>query len=101
MISACTQPDLKSFAESDLNVGSFEKASTDCNPDPVSATEQVDKEGSAWHRKMKQVRNKPSEPIALRCPTMYCTESLRRLRSQIGPGGLPGLSMGIATGGGQ
>lgn len=64
MLSACTQPDLKSFAESDLNVGSFANASTDCNLDPVLATEPVGKEGSAWHRKMKQVQNKPSEPIA-------------------------------------
>ena len=29
---------------------------------------------------MKQVQNKPSEPIALRCLTMYYAETLRRLR---------------------
>ena len=62
MISACTLPELKSFAESDLN-GSFEVGSTDCNLDPVSATEPVGKEYSALHRTMQQVQNKPSEPM--------------------------------------
>ncbi len=62
MISACTPPELKSFAESDLN-GSFEVGSTDCNLDPVSATEPVGKECSALHRTMQQVQNKPSEPM--------------------------------------
>lgn len=64
MIAACTQPEFKSFAEADLKVGSFEVGSTDCNLDPVSATEPVGKGCSAWHRKMKQVQNKPSELIA-------------------------------------
>ena len=70
MISACTLPELKTFAESDLN-GSFEVGSTDCNLDPVSATEPVGKECSALPRTMQQMHNNPSEPIALRSPTIH------------------------------
>ena len=62
MISACTLPELKTFAESDLN-GSFEVGSTDCNLDPVSATEPVGKECSALPRTMQQMHNNPSEPM--------------------------------------
>jgi hypothetical protein len=55
VIAACTQSELKSFAESDLKVGSFAVGSTDCNLHPVSATEPVSKECWSLLRQMQKV----------------------------------------------
>ena len=56
---------------------------THYNLDPSPATDPVSKECSALHRTMKQVQNKPSEPIAclLPSPTPRFGNAIRQDRS--------------------